>query len=153
MVSLYHEKANKPNIFSSRGIFDLPPLSAKMIASRSMDDFGGCVERKERFISLELRTATRTARNEFFFAPFKDSPLPDVEVKAEIGRFNVVLTVDKPAFFVWVNAKGVRGEFDDNSITLLPGEPRTLAFTPKDAGTTQEEFEKALSVSHLRQTY
>ena len=135
------------------GAIDLPPLSAKMIASRPMDDFGGCAKRKERFISLELRTATRTARNEFFFAPFKDSPLPDVEVKAETGRFNVVLTVNKPAFFVWVNAKGIRGEFDENSITLLPGEPRTLTFTPKDPGTTQEEFEKALSVLHLRQTY
>jgi hypothetical protein len=29
---------------------------------------------------------------------------------------------------VWANVCGVRGEFDDNAFTLLPGRPKTLAF-------------------------
>ena len=40
-----------------------------------------------------------------------------------------------PAFFVWLDVPGVRGEFDDNSFTLLPGEPRTVAFAPADGAT------------------
>ena len=41
-----------------------------------------------------------------------------------------------------MDVKGVRGEFDDNCLTLLPGRPRTLTF----AGKLPQE---ALAVTHL----
>ena len=63
-----------------------------------------------------------------------------------------LLTTDKPAFFVWINATGVRGEFDDNSFALLPGEPRTLTFTPKDH-TDAETFVNSISVTDLSKSY
>ena len=63
------------------------------------------------------------------------------------------LSADKPAFFVWANVWQTRGEFDDNSFTLYPGEPRTLVFTPKTPGLTLDAFKKAFSVTHLRETY
>ena len=69
-------------------------------------------------------------------------------LKAEVNGFNVTLTTDKPAFWVWMNAKGIRGEFDDNAMTLLPGQPRTFAFKAKDA-VTPEMFKSAFSVTHL----
>jgi beta-mannosidase len=69
-------------------------------------------------------------------------------LKAEVNGFNVTLTTDKPAFWVWMNAKGIRGEFDDNAVTLLPGQPRTFAFKAKDA-VTPEMFKAAFSVTHL----
>lgn len=56
---------------------------------------------------------------------------------------------DKPAFFVWANVNGVKGEFDDDSFTLLPGCPKTLHFTPKQS-VKPDEFKMALSVTHLR---
>ena len=38
-------------------------------------------------------------------------------------------------------------------VTLYPGEPRTLVFTPKMPGLTLDAFKKAFSVTHLRETY
>ena len=74
--------------------------------------------------------------------------MPKANVKAEIDGFTVTLTTDKPAFWVWMNVKGVRGEFDDNAVTLVPGKPRTFTFKPKDA-VTPELFKKSFSVTHL----
>ena len=74
--------------------------------------------------------------------------LPKANVKVEIDGFKVTLTTDKPAFWVWMNAKGIRGEFDDNAVTLVPGNPRTFTFKPKDA-ITSELFKKSFTVTHL----
>ena len=141
----------------------LPPGSATMLESRRLSDFGTEDERVNRFVSMVLMAEVGgeniVHRNEWFFATFKASPVADAAVEvASLEKFGdsgfcITLATDKPAFFVWANVKGIRGEFDDNSFTLLPGEPRTLVFTPKDRGVTQEAFRKALSVSHLRQTY
>jgi beta-mannosidase len=75
--------------------------------------------------------------------------LPKANVKAEIDGFKVTLTTDKPAFWVWMNAKGFRGEFDDNAVTLVPGVKRVFAFKPADKATTPEAFRAAFSVTHL----
>ena len=75
--------------------------------------------------------------------------LPRANVKAVVDGFKVTLTTDKPAFWVWLNAKGVAGEFDDNAVTLVPGAPRTFTFEPADGSTTSEAFRRALSVTHL----
>ena len=136
----------------------LPPGSATCIATHALDEFGTAEERKERFVALSLgERASRPFkvfhRNEWFFAPFKDCPIENAKIDATVGRDDpiapqITLTTDKPAFFVWVNATGVRGEFDDNSFTLLPGGPRTLTFTPK--GTFDAEtFANSLSVTDL----
>ena len=146
----------------------LPPGSATLIASHALEEFGTAEERKGRFVALELRSrgtrdptkcrscGTRDPtihRNEWFFAPFKDSPVENAKIDATVGRDDpiapqITLTTDKPAFFVWVNATGVRGEFDDNSFTLLPGEPRTLTFATKEP-TNAEAFANSLSVTDL----
>ena len=127
----------------------LAPGSATCIATHPLSDFGSDDERKGRFVALELRSRTTIHRNEWFFAPFKDSPIEEADIKAEFDGYRIRLSTDKPAFFVWVNATGVRGEFDDNSFTLLPGEPRTLTFKPKGGDMSYEEFRAALSVMHL----
>ncbi len=71
-------------------------------------------------------------RNEWFFGSFKDSPIAKVNITVAISGHNVTLTTDRPAFFVWLDVPGIRGEFDDNSFTLLPGEPRTVAFSSRE---------------------
>ena len=144
----------------------LPPGSATRIASHLLEEFGTADDRKGRFIALKLRRGANVIhRNEWFFAPFKDSPVEKANVT--IGRarcpqraaaawdkppYQITLSTDKPAFFVWVNATGVRGEFDDNSFTLLPGEPRTLTFTPKGP-VDAETFRKSLSVTDLGKSF
>ena len=100
------------------------------------------------------------ASNYWVSAPYRDCPLAPAKVKAEVVdegvapkgmTFAVRLTTDYPAFFVWVNARGIRGEFDDNSILLLPNAPRTLTFTAKEK-TTLAAFRRALTVRHLQES-
>lgn len=74
--------------------------------------------------------------------------LPKANVKAQIDGFTVTLTTDKIAFWVWMNAKGIKGEFGDNAVTLVPGCPRKFSFKP-DGSVTAEEFKRAFSVTHL----
>jgi hypothetical protein len=70
---------------------------------------------------------------------------------ADGGAFDVTVETDRPAFYVWLNAAGLRGEFSVNSFTLLPGRPQTLRFTPKDGRPTLQEFRSSLSVTHLEE--
>lgn len=95
--------------------------------------------------------------NSFFFEVFKRCGLRRAEVKTEVragegGAFEVTLSTDMPAFFVTLDAPGIPGIFSDNSLTLLPGEPKTLVFTPK-RGASIAGFRKALEVNFLRKTY
>lgn len=69
------------------------------------------------------------ATNVVHFGRLRDMPLEDAKISVSIDGANVTLATDKPAFFVWANVRGVKGEFDDNCITLLPGRPRTLRFS------------------------
>lgn len=98
------------------------------------------------------------ASNYWVSAPYRDCPLAAATVTRRVedgaveGTFRVTLTTDYPAFFVWANAEGIRGEFDDNSILLLPNAPRTLTFTAKDRKVTRAAFERALTVRHLQES-
>ena len=119
----------------------LPPGSAVLIATRPLSAYGSEEERKARFLSLALGEA----RNDWFFAPFKESPVAEAKIKAEVSGGSVTLSTDKPAFFVWLELPGVKGEFSDNSFTLLPGEKRTVEFSE-----AQVIDPAKLSVSSLR---
>ena len=48
--------------------------------------------------------------------------------------------------------EGIRGEFDDNCFTLVPGRPRVVGFSLKGRATLAG-FRKALRVRHLRDSY
>ena len=129
----------------------LPPDSASVVGS-----FSDMRSTTPVFLVLTLQTSDGMYQNDWHFGPYKDMPLADahIEMKAndEAGRREVRLSSDKPAFFVWTNARGVRGEFSDNSFTLFPGRPVTVAFRAKDPCSI-ESFRKKLTVTHLRNTY
>ncbi len=38
-------------------------------------------------------------------------------------------------------------------VTLIPGEPRTLVFKPRNPKTTFSDFKKSLTLKHIRETY
>ena len=78
-------------------------------------------------------TSSILHRNEWIFASFKNSPVAEANVMAAVSGHNVTLTTDRPAFFVWLDVPGIRGEFDDNSFTLLPGESRTVTFVSTES--------------------
>ena len=102
-------------------------------------------------------SVAESVSNEWMFDLFMNMNLAKADIKTTFaekdGRFLVTLSADKPAFFVWANVWRTRGEFDDNSFTLYPGEPRTLTFAPKTSGLTLDAFRKSFSVMHLRETY
>ena len=82
------------------------------------------------FLYLTLETDEGIVRNEWHFDFYKNLPLEDAKIRADIsldgGETCLLLSTDKPAFFTWLNVKGRRGEFDDNCLTLLPGRPARI---------------------------
>lgn len=107
------------------------------------------------FAVLTLTTDDgQTFVNDWHPQRYADSPLADAQIHATFfstpddSRFAVRLSASAPAFFVWANVKNVRGEFDDNAFTLLPGRPRTLTFHPKQP-LSFHDFKTLFSVSSL----
>jgi beta-mannosidase len=110
--------------------------------------------RQERFLHAVLAgsCAGRAVahENSHVFTAYKRCRLATAEVRIEREGDALVLAVDRPAFFVTLTAAGGAGEFSDNSLTLLPGRPRSLrlldaAGRPLPIGT--------VSAMHLRSTY
>jgi len=157
-VELWGYNGKKLETVSLKG--DIAARSAQLLGRLPVAHFGTDKERDERFLEVVLTAdvdgAKEQHRNEWYFSAFKRCDLGDAAVDAipaeRNGKWTVTLTTDKPAFFVWANVSGIRGEFSDNSFTLLPGRPVTLTFTPKDESSFAD-FAKALTVRHLRQTY
>jgi beta-mannosidase len=157
-VELWSYSGQKLETVSLKG--EVAARSAALLGKLPVSRFGTGKELDQRFLEVVLTAdvggTKEQHRNEWYFSAFKRCDLGDARVDAipaeRNGRWTVTLTTDKPAFFVWVNVSGIRGEFTDNSITLFPGRPVTLTFTPKE-NASFAAFAKALTVKHLRQTY
>lgn len=140
---------------------EIPARSSVKIAEYPLSAFGDEAVRTASFLRMRLDgragEKTASASGEWMFDLFMNSELEKCSLKTDFaekdGKFYVTLSADKPAFFVWANVWRTRGEFDDNSFTLYPGEPRTIVFTPKTPRLTLDGFKKAFSVTHLRETY
>ena len=123
----------------------------------SVTDWGGGTLRKDdvgepSFLVLRLKTRQGEFRNDWMFGYYKEYDLARAKVMARFDGLDVTLSTDRPAFFVWANVRGVRGEFSDNSLTLLPDRPVTLTFKAKEP-VGPEAFRRAFEVTHLRETY
>jgi len=70
----------------------------------------------------------------------------------ENGNMFLVLSSDKPAFYVFAEFADADAVFEDNSFTLLPDSPREIAFRTADPRGASE-LEKVLVVRHLRGSY
>ena len=136
----------------------LPAGSAVRIDEFASSELGSETELNDRFGKLRLvakdeKGLTYDDDNELMPKRWKRLGLKKAKITAKFDGFRVTLTTDRPTFFTWAEAHGIRGEFDKNSFTLLPNEPRTIVFAPKEAKTTAETFRRAFSVTHLRETY
>ncbi len=132
----------------------LPAGSARLVKRLKTADIAP--DPGSSFLSMALTSGRETFRNEHFFQVFKKCDLAAARIAASVKQagetFRVTVSSSKPAFYVSLNAGGIRGEFDDNCFTLLPGEKRTLIFTPKQDATLKA-FKAGLQVFHLRGTY
>jgi len=125
--------------------------SSQKIASWPVAEFAP--EPAKVWMRLTLESGSERVQNEHFFCEPKKLPLQNPEIAASVeadasGGFRVCLSCTSPAFYVSVQAVGIRGEFDDNCITLLPGESRTLRFTPKEP-VTLADFQAALRMESV----
>ena len=95
--------------------------------------------------------------NDFFPRAHKYYDLPAASVATlwvsdERGH-HLELQSDACAFFVTARTD-CAGYFSDNCVTLLPGQPVTLSFTPrKGAAPALDDLRNSLRISHLAQTY
>lgn len=108
----------------------------------------------EAFLVADLTTQEGASRSECFLTEYKRCDLPAAGIAVHVraaagGAIAVSLTTDAPAFFVTLDADGVRGEFDDNAITMTGGETRVLTFIPGQRIGVRA-FAKALTVRHLQ---
>ena len=134
---------------------DVPARSARMLAALPVSVFGDEESRKCRFLAMD---GSECPDNEAFFDFYRECDFADAKVdfKAEEkdGEWQVTLSADKPAFYVWADVPGIRGVFSDDSFTLLPERPKTVSFVKRPAEkATFADFRKALEVMHLRETY
>lgn len=99
----------------------------------------------------------------------KKAPLCKPNIKYAVnqvqnGIFDISLTAEKPAFFVSLDAIGIKGNFSRNMITLLPNQTEVIRFSTlpyvtiegkkKDAqNISAKRFENALKITSLRDTY
>ncbi len=128
---------------------EVPPDGVAAVGSFSAPQTDGT----PAFLCMSLETAEGTFVNDWHFGKYRDMPLGQAKIgksvrMADGGKYELTLSADKPAFFVWANVRGTRGEFTDNCLTLLPGRPRTLVFEAKEP-VSFEEFQKRLTVVSL----
>ena len=121
--------------------------SAKLVKKWQVADLAPQPEKV--FLQLSFNGTTNT----HFFTDYKRCELAQPRIRIQVRKnYRATLRTDKPAFFVALNATGIRGEFDDNCVTLLPGQAQTFKFTPKQP-VTLAAFKKSLTINHLRGTY
>jgi len=102
-------------------------------------------------------TGKLLGENDFFPKAYKEYDPPQARIKASWSGGDdspvLTLTTDKPAFFVTANVD-IPGYFSDNALTLIPGRPAKLTFTPrKGKKPTRKALAESLRVRHLRETY
>ena len=112
----------------------------------------------DTFMLIDMHSDEGVYRNEHVFSTWKSCELRKANVRYEVDRtesknFCVTVFTDYPAFFVTLNATGIKGEFDDNCFTILPGELRKLTFRSKTSLLSKKQLQDAITIQHLRETY
>ncbi|MGV3576196.1 MAG: beta-mannosidase [Devosia sp.] len=95
--------------------------------------------------------------NDYFPKPYKAYELVQPSISTSWsdrdGQAVLTLSSDKPAFFTTASVN-VPGYFSDNAVTLLPGRPVELTFTPRHGATvTASDLSGSLSVRNLAETF
>lgn len=112
----------------------------------------------ESFIRIRTMDSDNTLLHEnlFFANPYKmyDFPVahPVWNITDEEDSLTVSLSTDLPAFYVMLDAPGIKGRFSDNSFLLIPGETKKIVFCP-NTPVSADELNECLTLTHLRNTY
>ena len=103
---------------------------------------------------IDAANRAYTFTDAVFAEPFKNCDLPDPGIKVESvkarrdGGFEIEVSAKAPSFFTWLEvADDPLGRFDDNLVTLLPGNC-VFHYRP-GAQISAAELRSRLSLSHL----
>jgi beta-mannosidase len=77
-------------------------------------------------------------QNHFALQPYKSYAFEDSKIAVKQKGNELTISAAKPAYYVSFEAD-VAGHFSDSAFDLLPGEPKTIHFTPDDK-TTKPNF-------------
>ncbi|MBN2533314.1 MAG: glycoside hydrolase family 2 protein [Spirochaetales bacterium] len=84
------------------------------------------------FLHISLKAMNTVQTNTFFLAPLKSYNLKNVQINSNIIEENggpvILVTSEKPAFFVTLDFGEINGIFSDNCFTLIPGRGRKICF-------------------------
>ncbi len=109
------------------------------------------------FFTWSDKAGVVLGQNDFFPTAYKNYELPHPKIEAswsvENGQPLLTLSTDKPALFVTATVD-IPGYFSDNALTLLPGRPARLTFTPRHGATVSiESLQKSLKLRNLAETF
>ena len=139
--------------FDGKGKDEVKVCELSQIAPNAAVKVGKVARRAGTVLRLaftyETKNGPMTVTNFPVFDTYRNLELPKATVRYGTSGFKVMLRTDKPAFWVWLDVKGIPGRFDDNALTLVPGRPTVVTFTPDDSSVTVEAFRQALSVTDL----
>ncbi|MCQ2588856.1 MAG: glycoside hydrolase family 2 protein [Treponema sp.] len=114
-------------------------LNAESVTELYSQDFDSKnKENSEYFIQITLDTKDEFnnyhCENTLFLDLYKkcniETSLIEKSISEKNGVFYIELSTNKPAFFVSIDTGELEGRLSTNMITLIPGEPKIISFTP-----------------------
>lgn len=128
------------------------PSSVTRIFEAPVEKLG--VDPRDCFLHLSLTAGNAHTENDLFltFPKSCNLELPEVKLRVDSdsdGAF-AELECKRPAFYVALDPGSLRGRFDDNDFTLLPGAPRRVRFFGK---VTPAQLKRSLKPYDLRSSY
>lgn len=143
--------------FRQRLTVELKPLESLRLAAISLEELTGDVTKNFAVFDLEVTDGelTFTHYNDAFFTEYKHCELRPASLRSEVtpcgDHWELVLTTDYPAFYVFAEFRGRPLVLSDNSFTLLPDRPRRLSFSAP--GMSVEALQASLEIRDLRGSY
>ena len=103
---------------------------AETVASIAVSDLGA-----DEFLCIDWSYADGSGREIYALKPYKSYDLEDPNAKMTVNKagetYDITVTSEGLALFTMAEAD-TEGRFSDNAFDMMPGETRTLRFTPKD---------------------
>ncbi|GAB3310192.1 beta-mannosidase [Luteimonas notoginsengisoli] len=110
---------------------ELPPLAATVAMRRDDAELLAGADPRRSVAVFDLEVADEPpSRGTVWFAPARDIAWPDPGLRSSLvhdgDRFRLQLEAQRPVRALWIDFGDLDAELQDNALTLLPGERRSL---------------------------
>ncbi|KAK2162053.1 hypothetical protein LSH36_105g04043 [Paralvinella palmiformis] len=148
-----------------RIVTDVPASAATLVYRRNLDNLlaeGACTQRVRCVLTLHLQTADNiiiSPINPHYLVSWKDisgmiKPVIQVQSVKMIGQrsFQITLSTNQMATFVWLEAYDIKGYFSDNGFLWVEDLTRNVTFSAWQ-DVTEEDLLSAITVKCLADIY